>query len=126
MLGGLFVIGFGVLILLNQIGMNIPHVFTSWETVLILAGIVSIVKHNFRKMFGYVMIVVGGIFMINDFYPYTVETRFIWPVLIIIFGISIFFKAMGIQKKKPTYTIIKDNTEDTKNNEDFIKKTAFF
>lgn len=126
MLGGLFVIGFGVLILLNQIGMNIPNVFTSWEMVLILMGIVSIVKHNFKKMFGYVLIVVGGIFMINDFYPYTVETRFIWPVLIIIFGISLFFKAMTSQKKKPSYTIIKDNVEETKNSEDFIESTAFF
>lgn len=124
-LGGVFIIGFGVLVLLSQIGFAIPEQLLSWEMILILVGIVSLVKHKFKKMFGLVLLVIGGIFMINDFYPYVIETRFIWPVLIIVFGVSIFFKAFKTKKKDVSYTILEDSPA-SESNEDFVNSTAFF
>ncbi|MES2587916.1 MAG: DUF5668 domain-containing protein [Bacteroidota bacterium] len=127
LLGGLFVIGFGVIILMKQIGFPIPHVFTSWEIVLILIGLVSLVKHNFKKTFAYVLIVVGGLFMVNDLYPYTIQTRFIWPVLIIIFGISIFIKALTRKgKKDETFTILTEENTQTPDGNDYVESKALF
>lgn len=125
LLGGIFVIGFGVLVLLNQMGQNIPHSFVSWEMILILVGIVSLVKHKFKKLFGLVPIAVGAVFMINDFYPDTIEKRFIWPVLIIIFGISILIKALRPRKVESKHSMFDGATEEL-SADDFVDATAFF
>lgn len=125
LLAGLFVIGFGTLILLKQTGMNIPHAFVSWEMVLILMGVISLVKHRFKMLFGLALILIGGVFMAQDFYPDVIEKRFIWPVLIIFMGIVILIKAFRPRKMHPNYTMFDDRTEDN-STDDLIDSSAFF
>ena len=126
LLTGLFVITFGVLYLLWQMDIEFPRVLISWEIILIMAGFVSLVKHNFKKTFGYVLIVVGGLFMINDFYPYTIQTRFIWPVLIILLGISIFIKAATRSKKKNSCATNFNENPIILESDDYIVSSAVF
>lgn len=97
--GGLLVITAGVLILLNQMGFAFPPFLLSWEMILIAIGSVMLVKHNFKKTGAYIMILIGLVFMMNDFYPDVINTKFIWPVLIIALGISMILKT-GTAKKK--------------------------
>lgn len=125
MLSGIFVIAFGVLILLRQLAFPIPHFLVSWEMILILIGIVTLVRHRYKKMGGYILIGIGCVFMINDFYPQAIEIRFVWPILLIIFGVSIFIKA----SRSRHISLKTEGTSiptDTQNMDDYFDSVAFF
>lgn len=124
-LGGLFVIAAGVLILLKQIGMPIPHWVLSWEMILILIGFVMLVKHNFKKTGAYILILIGGAFLANDFVPDLIEPRFIWPVLIIILGASMIFKSGVISSKEKQPSKLNTVFNDLAP-EDFVNSSSFF
>lgn len=120
--GGLLVITAGVLILLNQIGFAFPPFLLSWEMILIAIGSVMLVKHNFKKTGAYIMILIGLLFMFNDFYPDIINTKFIWPVLIIAFGISMIFKTSTSKKQKLEMKREFESLEK----EDHLNSAAFF
>lgn len=124
-LGGLFVIAAGVLILLKQIGLPIPHWLLSWEMILILIGIVMLVKHNFKKTGAYILIFIGAAFLANDFVPDIIEPRFIWPVLIIILGASMILKSGAISSKKKQANNLNQEFNDLAS-EDFVNSASFF
>ena len=67
--GGLIVIAAGVLILLNQMGFAFPPFLLSWKMILIAVGFVMLIKHNFQKTSAYVLIAIGTVFILNDFFP---------------------------------------------------------
>lgn len=126
MLGGIILIAFGTLFLLDRTGVDIPNWLYSWKMILIAVGIVSIYKHQYKEVFGYVMIFVGSVFLINDFKPDTIDSSLILPVVVIVIGAAMILKAMGILKKKPHHlegTLI-SSAENSP--EDFLDLTTFF
>lgn len=124
-LSGILVIGAGVLILLKQTGMAIPHWILSWEMFLIALGTVMLVKHNFKKTGAYIVILIGAVFLINDIVPDFIEPKFIWPVLIIVFGISLIFKSsLTHSKKKQIET--EASEFKTVDSENYVSSAAFF
>lgn len=92
-LTGLIIVAVGILIFLDQIGLHIPRWLLKWEMILIAVGIVSLIKHSFRKTSGYIMILIGSAFLLNDFFPNVIDVQYIWPLIIVIFGLSILFKS---------------------------------
>jgi predicted membrane protein len=124
--GGLIVIAAGVLILLNQMGFAFPPFLLSWKMILIAVGFVMLIKHNFQKTSAYVLIAIGTVFILNDFFPNIIETRFFWPILIIGIGISMIFKNSSSSKKKAqTITTQEDDLHEI-NSEDYIKSASLF
>lgn len=120
--GGLLVITAGVLILLNQMGFAFPPFLLSWEMILIAVGSVMLVKHNFKKTGAYIMILIGLTFMLNDIYPDVINTKFIWPVLIIALGISMILKTGNSKKQK-----LENKREfESLEKEDHLNSAAFF
>lgn len=91
-LTGILIVAVGVLILMKQTGVILPHWLLSWKMLLIAIGIISLVKHNFRQLWGVVLIGIGSLFILKDFYPNTIDTKFIWPAVLIIIGISMLYK----------------------------------
>lgn len=125
--GGLIVIAAGVLILLNQMGFAFPPFLLSWKMILIAVGFVMLIKHNFQKTSAYVLIAIGTVFILNDFFPDIIETRFFWPILIIGIGISMIFKNGNLFPKKKA-AVIETQEEDLSeiNSEDYIKSASLF
>lgn len=126
-LTGVLVIAFGTLYLLKKADINVPHWLLSWESVLIGFGVVTLYKHRFNHFFGYIMIGVGAIFMINEFRPHTINPKFILPVVIILIGIMIIGKTMnlfGTNNKMKDQTIFGDDVDMT--SDDFITSTTLF
>lgn len=120
--GGLLVITAGVLILLNQMGFAFPPFLLSWEMILIAVGSVMLVKHNFKKTGAYIMILIGLTFMLNDIYPDVINTKFIWPVLIIALGISMILKTGNSKKQK----LANKREFESLEKEDHLNSAAFF
>ena len=125
-LAGILAICFGILVLLYQMDMGVHHAFASWSFALVLIGFVSLVKHNFRKLWGLVLMGVGGVFMLKEFYPGLIETKLIWPVLIIIIGIGVFIKALGSKSRSARYTILSEVDLSNAQGDDYFESTAFF
>ena len=120
---GIFVITAGVLILMSQMGMVLPHWLLSWKMILIAAGVVNLIKHQFRHLAGYILIAIGGTFILSETMPNVVDPKFLWPFLIIFIGASMIFKSLFRGQKKK---YVQDKMENfgNINDEDFIQATA--
>lgn len=91
-LGGILLVTAGSLFLAKELGAEIPYWVLTWKTLLIALGLISGVKHNFRNAWWFFLIVIGGVFLLGDIYPLMNIKPYIWPVVIIIFGLFIIFK----------------------------------
>lgn len=128
-LAGVLVITFGILFLLDRTGMNIPNWIYSWKMILIAIGVVALVKENFQKIWGYVLIGIGAIFLINEFQPNTIDKGLIVPVIVIIVGGTILWKALGFdkrnQKSRDFETIMFDESKADSSADYFETSTVF-
>jgi predicted membrane protein len=127
-LAGLFVIFFGSVFLAHQYGINTPDGLLSWKSFLIAAGIVSLVRHNFRHFAGYAMIGIGATFLLDDYYPQLIDTKLILPIIVILFGVVMIGKAtnlFGSKKKRSRKHVIFDE-DNVITGDDFIEATAIF
>ncbi len=128
-LAGLLIIAFGTFFFLDRSGVDVPNWIYSWKMIIISVGMVILVKHNFRKFSGYIMVAVGSIFLINEFEPHTINSRLIIPVVIIAFGITILWKGLGFDKKykkKGQFeTVLFDSSKEEASSDYFELRTVF-
>jgi len=89
---GLFLLLIGSVLLLDQMGFPLPDWLFSWHVLLIAIGLFLGLRHNFRGGAWLILIMVGGCFVIQDFYPKTELKRFIAPCVLIFIGIIIMFR----------------------------------
>lgn len=124
---GLAIIAYGVLILLKQLGFPIPPYAYSWEMGMIVLGLIITVKHRFRSWSGYLLILIGKLYLFSKWYPETFDIRMILPILLIVFGVIVVFKAALRRKKDPNISIFTDNSEtEVHEDGDTIDSIAFF
>lgn len=113
---GIFVLIFGIVILMERSGVKTPSWLVSHSTILMAIGLVILIKHKFKKFFGWIVFGIGGILLLKEFDPMSVNTDLILPAILIVFGISIMIKAFSRQKKKDThifdYVVDKESTDD--------------
>ena len=82
---GLFLVGLGSIYLLRQLDFFFfPNWLFSWPTILIVIGIASGIKHNFRNTASYVLIAIGSIFLLSHII--NISLHFFWPLIIIAIG----------------------------------------
>jgi predicted membrane protein len=90
---GLFVIGVGALLLLNNIGLDFPNWLFRWPTILVVVGLFVGIKHQFRHAGWLVMVLIGSYFMLKDAIGLHVDFwRFTMPAILVAFGIILIFK----------------------------------
>lgn len=124
-LTGLLIIVVGIIVLMKQMGTPLPHWVLSWKTLLIGIGIIHLIKHNFKAIAGYVLILIGSVFLINDIVHNWIDPKFVWPVVIIIIGIVVISKSLFGEKKNNSF--IEDKLSfDEVDSDDFVKAEAFF
>lgn len=89
--GGLAIVFFGVIYLLKQLNYNIPSYLLSWQMILIAIGIVVLIKHKFRKFHGYLLIIIGKLFLLAEWYPNLINSKIIFPIALILVGLFVVF-----------------------------------
>jgi len=126
-LAGALLILFGVVFMAERMGASIPHWVISWETALIAMGIVTLYKHYWQKIWGYALIIVGGVFLLNDIIPGTIDKGLIFPIMIILFGVVTISKGTNLfqKKKHPDHDVMFEEVEDL-SSDDFIRTSTFF
>lgn len=113
MWGGLFIVILGVLLLARQAGADVPGWIFSFESILIAIGVYIGLRHSFRGFGWLVPIAIGGILLIDDFYPQYDLEDFIWPLMLIGFGLFLILRSF---KKKqtcgPSAVTAEESTDD--------------
>ncbi len=128
---GIFVVAFGVIYLLHESGIQMPQWIFSKEIFLIALGCVVLVKHKFQTFVGWTLVLIGNMLLLNEFYPDLINTKIIWPIVIIIVGLKIIFKPKSACEQKKWSKIRQFSPQnfqdlDSVSDEDFIETTAIF
>lgn len=127
-LAGLFVVFFGSVFLAEQSGFSTPDGLLSWKSILIAIGIVTLVRHRFRHFAGYTMVAIGATFLLDDYYPESIDAKLILPILVIAFGLVMIGKALNIvgsKKKRSREHVMFDEDVDI-TGDDFIEASTIF
>ena len=92
---GLLVIATGVLWMMRNMGLiddYIAGIIFHWPMLLLAIGFISLFGDS--KIFGIILMAVGGFYLASHIYEIPIEFKQVfWPALIIIAGIMILFKA---------------------------------
>jgi predicted membrane protein len=135
---GVFILIIGIAALVKASVTDLPTWVFSWQSFLILLGFFIGIKHGFKGGAWFILMLVGGAFLIPEIYPDISIRRYIWPGVMILIGISLILrprrhrsKCRDDQKKKTTATgqgieeaTVIDETYDTK--EDYVDSTSIF
>jgi predicted membrane protein len=121
---GLLVLGLGLAWLLHNFGIigdRAWDVIFSWQMLLIAIGIVNVANDS-HKGVGWILIAIGGFFMVSEYYDLPVSFRHIfWPALLILIGLVLIFgsgKICRMRGRRGDFTFSKG--------EDFIEEVAVF
>lgn len=95
---GILVILYGTLFLLSEIGYKIDHWVFTPGSFMIAVALIVIAKHKFRAIFAYILLIVGKLLVLHEIFPEHIHLNYIWPVLIILFGLGLLFG-----RKKPGF-----------------------
>ncbi len=90
-LGGIIVVTVGAVLLASRLGVGFPEWFFHWAMIPIVVGLYSGARHKFRSFGWLIPVAVGTVFLLHDFTDLALH-HYLWPVIIIIVGISIMFK----------------------------------
>ena len=85
--GGLILVAVGAALLLRNTGYLMPGWLFSWPVILILAGIYTGFKHNFRNNSWLIIMAVGCFFLVSKFIPSLSLEPLFWPIVIIGLGV---------------------------------------
>lgn len=117
---GLIVLGLGLVWLLHNFGMvgdRTWEIIFSWQMLLIAIGVVNVSNDSSRGI-GWILIAIGGFFMISEIYDLPMSFRHVfWPALLIMIGLVLIFGSSRIFHRRD-FTISKG--------EDFIEEVAVF
>lgn len=90
---GLIIIVVGALILLDNVGLDLPRWLFSWGNILIAIGLLVGFKHNFRHSGWFIMILIGSYFSLENAFGDTINfSKIVFPCLIVALGLFILIK----------------------------------
>jgi predicted membrane protein len=133
---GLFLLVIGGLALVKSYGVPLPNWLFSWQMLLIAIGLFIGFRKNFTGGW-FVPVIIGGAFMLNDFFMVGDLRRHSWPLIIIVIGLLFLFRPKRrhreewIEKKNTampgeTGETIPPVSDDKFSQDDFLDTTSIF
>ncbi len=88
--GALILVFIGVLWLLKELPINIPDWLFSWEIFIIGIGLLLGFRRNFKGASWFILIIIGGAFLLKDLFVPDQYDNIIGPVIFIVAGLFFF------------------------------------
>ncbi|MEO6719475.1 MAG: DUF5668 domain-containing protein [Ferruginibacter sp.] len=95
LIGGVILVAVGIGLLFRNMGFFMPYWLFTWPMILILVGVYTGFKHNFRNNSWIVLVGIGGFFLLNDMKPDFGLRPYFWPLIIIGAGLLIILRPRG-------------------------------
>ena len=92
---GLFLVGIGVVLLIDRLGTGLPGWVFSWPMILITIGAFIGLRHRFRGGAWVILMVIGFIFLFDMISPGYSLRRYFWPIMIMAIGLIMILKPRG-------------------------------
>lgn len=92
---GLLLLAAGLLLFAYKMGAPIPGWLFTWPMILILIGVVSGFKSDFRNPGAFVLIAIGSVFLIDKNVPGIDLHNYIAPIILVIIGLVFILKPKG-------------------------------
>lgn len=90
---GLFIIGIGAVLLLRNVGLDLPRWLFSWSTLLMVIGFFIGLKHRFRHSGWIIMVLIGGYFTLEKAFDFDFDFhRVTLPVFLVLLGLYLIFR----------------------------------
>ncbi|AKQ46695.1 hypothetical protein TH63_15415 [Rufibacter radiotolerans] len=87
-MAGLLIVIVGLALLAREFYvLNVPYWLFSWKMLLIVIGLYTGFKHNFRNIGWIFPFAIGSLFLMEDIFPAFNIKPYFWPVLLIGFGL---------------------------------------
>lgn len=96
---GIFVVAVGAVLMAKQVGVEFPHWLFTWEMLIVVIGLYTGIKHDFKHIGWLILVAIGGVLLIDDIFPETQLENFLWPGLIIFVGLAMITTA-GRRKER--------------------------
>src|ERR1700757_25047 len=90
--GGIILFIIGAAFLAREMGVIFPEWLFTWQMLLIVIGLFVGVKSSFRNFSWFVLMAVGGVYLIGDFVPGMHFKVYFWPIIIMLIGLAMIFK----------------------------------
>lgn len=91
-IAGSVIVLIGLILLLNKADLlHVPRYLFKWEFILIVIGLVLGINSRFSNPASFILILIGGFFLIEDVFQEYEIRMFFWPVLIIAVGLWFIF-----------------------------------
>ena len=103
---GIFILVVGAVTLANSMGVPLPAWLLSWQVLVIAIGLFIGFRRGFRDGGWFVPVIVGGVFLVNEYMLQGDLRRHIWPMLLIILGAFFIFRP----RKKRCFPPVKKNS----------------
>ncbi len=132
---GAFLLIIGIVALIKAMLFPLPAWVFTWQMLLIALGFFLGIRHGFRGAAWFILMLVGGVFLINEFFPELMLRQYLWPAALIVLGIFFIFKPRRHQRYLREY--VADKMESAINDEnkapggstsaeDYIDSTSIF
>ncbi|MCW3109176.1 MAG: hypothetical protein JWQ09_3682, partial [Segetibacter sp.] len=89
---GLFLVGAGILLFAFKMGAPLPAWIFTWPVALIAFGLLIGIRHSFRSPGWLILILIGGLNLVDRMNPGLNFHTFIAPVIIIVVGLFFIFR----------------------------------
>ncbi|PZX61360.1 hypothetical protein LV84_00348 [Algoriphagus ratkowskyi] len=137
MIFGFIILGVGVLILLRKLNVFYPVWLLSWPMILIAIGVITLVKHEFKSLFGVLMLGLGMFFLLEREFNFNFGLQnYVFPIALIVVGIYLITKKQQEKQALSDFqekinaraSSVKNSTETTSSDAEYDKegKTAFY
>src|SRR5688572_15175233 len=90
---GAFLLVIGAVALAKSMGVAMPRWLFTWQMLLIVIGLFIGFRKGFRDGGWFVPVLIGGIFLLNQYYLNGQLHRHLWPLILIIVGAFFVFRA---------------------------------
>lgn len=110
-MAGLVLLAIGLVMLLRNAGLHFPFWFINWEMIVIAIGLFIGLRSNFRHPAWFIMITVGGLYLIGNYNEDFPVRNYLWPMLLIEFGLWMIFGRHRNRIRSPHYNSFNPEAE---------------
>jgi predicted membrane protein len=119
--GGFIIIALGTILLLRNMGVDIPGWITSWPMILIAVGLYLGAKHRFTEMRWLIPFGIGSFFLVMNIVKDMPNREYLWPVMLICVGAYLVLRP----KRTRDYGVIAVTEEDVTEDQVFEVVNVF-